>query len=170
MDVVPYFLFVLRRIDAALGKRTNSRTGKAVRNVTTVSRRREVNETPLCDQPRWNHIRHRCCCVFDNEGDGNGPLSECKYHADFRADNERLRGLLREALEHHLGPLPLSIVDRIDAALAGLPKQSVDETRAVQPSAARIKLACCAECGRPWLIGDYYCSTCGSRHSTADKP
>jgi hypothetical protein len=46
---------------------------------------------PLCDQLPWNHIRHRCCCVFDFDGDNDEPLAECNYHEQLRADNERLR-------------------------------------------------------------------------------
>jgi hypothetical protein len=48
---------------------------------------------PLCDQYPWNHIRHRCCCVFDFDSDIGEPLEECGYHARLRrrlADAERL--------------------------------------------------------------------------------
>jgi hypothetical protein len=98
----------------------------------------DQRKPPLCDQPKWNHIRHRCCCVFDYDSDSDEPLAECNYHLDLRRELAEARGLLREARERAVadclhGSCPLNdpvkagractcerfhFCERIDAALA----------------------------------------------------
>lgn len=48
-------------------------------------------KAPLCDQPKWNNLRHRCCCVFDHDSDEDQPLAECHYHELRSREIERLR-------------------------------------------------------------------------------
>ena len=55
------------------------------------------HKPPLCDQPKWNHIRHRCSCVFDHDSDEDGPIAECFYHESLRAERDEAVALLREA-------------------------------------------------------------------------
>ena len=73
----------------------------------------DQRKPPLCDTPPWNHIRHRCCCVFDHDSDKDGPIAECYYHERLRAERDELLETQRK-----FGSMMHEQMDKLDEAVA----------------------------------------------------